>query len=60
MIRRDGSIFSFTPLTELAREWIQDNVEYEDWQWFGDSLCVDVRAAGPLFDGIVEAGLSVR
>lgn len=52
-----GSIVMIRPISDAARNWIDENVESEGWQWFGPSLCVDHRAAGPLLYGMQEDGL---
>lgn len=49
----EGSIVLFEPLTRTAREWLEDNVD-EPWQWLGNALAVDHRAAQDLYDAIVE------
>jgi len=55
-----GSIFTFTPLTPMAEEWIAENVQAESWQWLGAGLCVEHRYAGDLAEGMQAAGLVVR
>jgi hypothetical protein len=57
LVRNEGSVFVFCPLTEAARNWIEDNVESESWQWFGSALVVDHRYAAALGLGMKDAGL---
>ena len=59
-IAHQGSIFTFTPLNNAAREWIKDHVDYEDWQWNGRTLVVDHRYGFALAVGFVDAGFTVR
>lgn len=47
-IDREGSIVLFTPLDAEAREWFEDNVSAEPWQWMGATLAVDHRMAKEL------------
>ena len=54
-----GSIVMVTPMTAAGRDWIDENVASEDWQWMGLSLAVDVRYAENLVEGMQEAGLTV-
>lgn len=49
-----GSIVIFTPLDDVAREWLRENVEAEPRQWRGDNLMVDHRMAQVLADAIEE------
>jgi len=58
-INDQGSIVGFTPRTEAARTWFDENVESEPWQWMGPSLYVDHRPAQGLLEGIQEAGLTI-
>ena len=45
LVANEGTVFVFCPLTAAAKEWIDENVESEAWQWFGNSLVVDHRFA---------------
>ena len=55
-----GSIVGITPMTPAAREWLDENCQIESWQWLGATLNVDYRMAGPILEGMVEAGLILR
>ena len=54
-----GSIVTITPLTDAARDWLDEHVQAESWQWLGVSLAVDRRYSGDLVDGIANAGLTL-
>jgi hypothetical protein len=56
----NGSFVGITPLTLTARQWIDENVKAEGWQWLGDTLWVDVRYADDLILGALDAGLEVK
>jgi hypothetical protein len=58
-IHDQGSVIGFHPCTEAAKKWLIENVESEGWQWLGNTLYADRRSAGPLLEGIVEAGFEV-
>ena len=60
IVNFQGSVVGFTPRTDAAREWIEDNVQAEDYQWMGPTLWVDHRYAGPLCDGMAADGLELR
>jgi hypothetical protein len=55
-----GSIVGISPMTAAAREWIEENVSAEPWQWLGGTLNIDPRYAGCLIDAMIAAGLTVR
>ncbi|MFD1959610.1 hypothetical protein ACFSHP_12135 [Novosphingobium panipatense] len=52
-----GSITLFRPRSEVARAWINDNVE-AGARWFGDGLIVEPRFVPYLIEGMVEGGLT--
>jgi hypothetical protein len=58
-ITDQGSIFLIRPLNEAARQWLDENVVSEPWQWVDDALCVEVRFARDLLIEIEEAGFEI-
>lgn len=55
-VRNHGTIILFTPLTDEARQWLEEHVASEPYQWFDGSLSVDHRYAPGLREQIDEAG----
>ncbi len=60
VVRDQGTVVMFTPTSKVGRDWIQENVQSDDWQWMGRSLVVDHRYAQGLIDGMQRDGLSGR
>lgn len=60
LVANAGTVFTFCPLTERAKEWIDDNVSSESWQWLGHVLVVEHRFALGLAAGMQDAGLVLR
>jgi hypothetical protein len=58
LVRDEGSLVLFQPRTEVAREWVEANVDPEA-QWFGPWLVVEHRYAGDLIEGMGADGLRV-
>ena len=58
-IADQGSIFLIRPLNEAARQWLQENVVSEPWQWVQGALCVEARFARDLIIEIEEAGFEI-
>ena len=58
-ISDQGSILLIRPLNEAARQWLDENVVSEPWQWIEGALCVDARLARDLVREIDAAGLTV-
>ena len=55
-VRFRGTITMLYPLTEACREWIDENVGAEGWQWFGSGLAVEPRYLDNLLAGLHDAG----
>lgn len=55
LIRNEGTVFVFCPLTIKAKQWISNNVD--DPLWFGCALVVEHRYAWPLAVGMQDDGL---
>ncbi len=51
------TVYGIQPITESAREWIDDNVQSESWQWLGQTLVIDHRFIEDVFNGMVDYGL---
>jgi hypothetical protein len=58
-ISDQGSIFLIRPLTEAARQWLDENVVSEPWQWVRGALCVETRFARDLVVEIEDAGFEI-
>ena len=56
LVRNEGTVFLFCPLTSRGKEWIDEHVQ-PDSQWFGDVLVVEHRFAWGLAQGMKDAGL---
>ena len=47
-----GSIMQINCLTQDAKEWLKENVYYERWQVFGDSICIEPRMFNDIYEAI--------
>ena len=56
LVRNEGTVFLFCPLTPRAKEWIDEHVQ-SDSQWFGNALVVELRYAWGLAEGMKDEGL---
>src|SRR5437867_725929 len=57
LVRNEGTVFAFCPLTKEAKQWVEENVQLEPWQWLGNTFCVEHRYALGLGQGMKDAGL---
>jgi hypothetical protein len=60
LVANEGSVFVFNPLTQVAQEWFEQNVQIEDYQRFGPSIVVEHRFAWPLAQGLIDAGFILQ
>jgi hypothetical protein len=56
LIRNEGTLFLFCPLTVRAKTWITERVQ-PNAQWFGNALVVEHRFARGLAQGMKDEGL---
>lgn len=59
LVRNEGTVFLFCPLTVRAKDWIDRHVE-RDALWFGNDLVVEHRFAWGLAQGMKDAGLILK
>lgn len=45
LVANGGSVWSFRGLTEAGKAYLRDDLETEGWQWLGERLVLDHRAA---------------
>jgi len=48
------------PKTREAKQWVNENVDSEQWQWQGDSLAIESRCIGAIFQAIVDSDLDTN
>jgi hypothetical protein len=60
LVANEGTVFLFNPLTARAKEWLDEHVQSEDYQWFGTTLVVEHRYAWGLAQGMKDAGLVLQ
>ena len=60
LVSNAGTVFVFCPLTCAAKQWVDENVQSEPWQWLGASLVVETRFAWGLAIGMKDAGLVLQ
>ena len=58
-VQNAGSIFLLRPLTDAAREWIDEHIP-DDAQTFGDAIAVEHRYIAPIVTAAIADGLVVE
>ncbi len=61
-IDNDNGVYSFHLHTPAAKDWVEENVALEGWQWLGSSCFAidDGCMAMSLADGMTGDGLAVQ
>lgn len=59
-IMNHGSVVMVAPLSPPAKEWVDENVGIESWQFLGSAFAVDPRYVDDLIAGMMDAGLVVN
>jgi hypothetical protein len=58
-ITHQGTIILIRPLNAAARQWLDENVVSEPWQWVQGALCAEARFARDLIIEIEQAGFEI-
>jgi len=54
-----GSIVLLRPKSDAAREWIDENLQLEDWQWYEGGAAIEHGYADAIIEGMKDDGLNV-
>ena len=55
-VQSHGSVWTFVPLTEAAKDFTATAIEVQSWQWLGTAFGVDQRVANDLAMALEEEG----
>jgi hypothetical protein len=55
-----GTILVLTSNTPVGSDWIDSNIEAEDYSYIGGGIACDHRPARAIIDGAVRDGLTVE
>ncbi len=58
-VSNHGSIYVLTPITDVAREWIDEYIPEDAMRWGKDGVVVEPRYVDLVIAGMREAGLVV-
>jgi hypothetical protein len=54
LITDEGTVVLITPVSNEARQWVDENLSIEPWQWLGDGFGVEHRYASDILEAISE------
>ena len=46
--------------TERAKEWLEEHLVFEDWQWLGNILAIEPRMIPAIVEAMLEDGLTPK
>jgi len=55
-VREVKTVYMLRPLKRRVKSWIEENVEYEDYQMVGDAIAVEHRFIAPIIRAMMEEG----
>lgn len=58
-VSNHGTLYGFRPVSDAAKQWFEDSVSSESWQWMGGTLYVDHRYARNLGEGLQAEGFTL-
>ena len=56
LVRPQGTIWTFEPVTGRAKEFTDSNLDVQSWQWIGPAFGVDHRPANDLVTALEGEG----
>jgi hypothetical protein len=59
IVHDHGTVALLVPQNHAAKEWIDEHVQVESWQWFAGGIACEPRMIEDIITGIVGDGLEV-
>jgi len=60
LVTTHGSVWTFQPLTEIAKNFTGTDLDVQDWQWVGPAFGVDHRVAQQLVSALEDEGFNLE
>jgi len=54
MVTDEGTVVFITPISETARQWVDENLSLEAWQYLGDGFGIEHRYADEIIRAMAE------
>jgi hypothetical protein len=59
-LHNEGTLIGIAPVSAAAETWIDEHVDAEGYMWMGPVLYVELRCAGAIINGMIDAGLIIE
>lgn len=56
IVLNQGSVWTFEPVTNAAKEFVKTELPLEGWQWVGNAFGIDARIADRLANELSDEG----
>jgi len=54
-----STVYLLRALNEKAQEWLDEHVQYEDWQLLGRGIGIEHRYVAEIIEGLNDAGFEL-
>jgi hypothetical protein len=54
MVSDEETVVFITPISETARQWVDENLSLEPWQWLGEGFGIEHRYADEIIQAMAE------
>ena len=52
------SVYVLRPISQEARDWIEEHVHYEDWNMIGEGIAIEHRYVDPIVRALLDEGFT--
>lgn len=60
IVTTHGSVWTFEPLTQIAKNFTGTDLDVQSWQWMGNAFGVDARIAQDLLSSLEDEGFVMK
>ncbi len=59
-VKNEGTVVLLIPMSSEGKAWIDENLQLESWQWYGNAAAIEARYVDPIVQGMQDDGLEVQ
>lgn len=60
IVETHGSVWTFQPMTEIAKNFTGTDLDVQSWQWLGPKFGVDAKVANDLVTALEDEGFVLQ
>lgn len=54
------TIYQLTPISQEAKDWVKENINYEPWQKMGEAICIEHGFIEVVVEGMLNDELKIE